>query len=72
MSEYSAPTQFIDLAAQQKLIRPQLDLAISRVLDHGYYIMGPEVTEFEEQLRDFTGAGNALTCANGTDRKSVV
>ena len=47
MSEYSAPTQFIDLAAQQKLIRPQLETAILKVLDHGQYIMGPEVKEFE-------------------------
>jgi len=72
MSEYSAPTQFIDLAAQQKLIRPQLDLAISRVLDHGQYIMGPEVKEFEGQLRGFTGARHALTCANGTDALTLV
>jgi dTDP-4-amino-4,6-dideoxygalactose transaminase len=72
MSEYSAPTQFIDLAAQQKLIRPQLDLAISRVLDHGQYIMGPEVKEFEGQLRKFTGASHALTCANGTDALTLV
>lgn len=72
MSEYSAPTQFIDLAAQQKLIRPQLDLAISRVLDHGQYIMGPEVKEFEGQLREFTGAKHALTCANGTDALTIV
>ena len=72
MSEYSAPTQFIDLAAQQKLIRPQLDLAISRVLDHGQYIMGPEVKEFEGQLREFTGASHALTCANGTDALTLV
>jgi len=72
MSEYSAPTQFIDLAAQQKLIRPQLDLAISRVLDHGQYIMGPEVKEFEGQLRKFTGASYALTCANGTDALTLV
>ena len=72
MSEYSAPTQFIDLAAQQKLIRPQLDLAISRVLDHGQYIMGPEVKEFEGQLREFTGARHALTCANGTDALTLV
>ena len=72
MSEYSAPTQFIDLAAQQKLIRPQLDLAISRVLDHGQYIMGPEVKEFEGQLREFTGAKYALTCANGTDALTLV
>ncbi|MDC1102734.1 DegT/DnrJ/EryC1/StrS family aminotransferase [Pseudomonadales bacterium] len=72
MSEYSAPTQFIDLAAQQNLIRPQLDLAISRVLDHGQYIMGPEVKEFEGQLREFTGAKHALTCANGTDALTLV
>ena len=72
MSEYSVPTQFIDLAGQQKLIRPQLDLAISRVLDHGQYIMGPEVKEFEGQLREFTGAKHALTCANGTDALSLV
>lgn len=72
MSEYSEPTQFIDLAAQQKLIRSQLDLAISRVLDHGQYIMGPEVKEFEDQLRKFTGSKYALTCANGTDALSLV
>ena len=72
MSEYSAPTQFIDLAAQQKLIRPQIDAAIKKVLDHGQYIMGPEVKEFESQLREFTGARHALTCANGTDALTLV
>jgi dTDP-4-amino-4,6-dideoxygalactose transaminase len=72
MSEYSAPTQFIDLAAQQRLIRPQLDAAIKKVLDHGQYIMGPEVKEFESQLREFTGAKHALTCANGTDALTLV
>ena len=45
MSEYSAPTQFIDLEAQQKKIRVELERAIKRVLDHGQYIMGPEVGE---------------------------
>jgi dTDP-4-amino-4,6-dideoxygalactose transaminase len=72
MSEYSTPTQFIDLAAQQKLIRSQIDAAIKKVLDHGQYIMGPEVKEFEGQLREFTGAKHALTCANGTDALSLV
>ena len=72
MSEYSAPTQFVDLAAQQNRIRPQLDAAIKRVLDHGQYIMGPEVKEFEGQLREFTGAKHALTCANGTDALTLV
>lgn len=72
MSEYSAPTQFIDLAAQQKLIRTQIDAAIKKVLDHGQFIMGPEVKEFEGQLREFTGAKHALTCANGTDALTLV
>ena len=72
MSEYSAPTQFIDLAAQQKMIRPQLESAILKVLDHGQYIMGPEVKQFEISLRNFTGASHVLSCANGTDALSLV
>ena len=72
MTEYSEPTKFIDLAAQQNLIRPQLEEAIKRVLDHGQYIMGPEVTEFEEHLCEFSGAKYAITCANGTDALSIV
>ena len=71
MNEYSAPTQFIDLAAQQKVIRTNLDLAIRQVLDHGQYIMGPEVKEFEADLEEFTGARNAISCANGTDALSL-
>ena len=72
MSEYSAPTQFIDLAAQQKMIRPQLEAAMLKVLDHGQYIMGPEVKEFEISLREFTGAAHVLSCANGTDALTLV
>ena len=72
MSEYSSPINFINLKAQQLLIRKELDLAVSRVLDHGIYIMGPEVIEFESQLREFTEANHALTCANGTDALSLV
>lgn len=72
MSEYSAPVQFIDLAAQQARIRDKIDAAIGRVLDHGQYIMGPEVKQFENDLKDFTGARHALTCANGTDALTLV
>ena len=72
MSEYSSPTNFIDLKAQQTLIRPKLDLAIKKVLDQGQYIMGPEVKEFEGQLCEFIGAKHALSCANGTDALSIV
>lgn len=72
MSEYSAPMQFIDLATQQKQIRSKLDAAIKKVLDHGHYIMGPEVKQFEQDLQEFTGAKHALTCANGTDAITLV
>jgi dTDP-4-amino-4,6-dideoxygalactose transaminase len=72
MSEYSESMQFIDLAAQQKLIRPHLEAAILNVLDHGKYIMGPEVHAFEADLRKFSGANHALTCANGTDALTLV
>jgi dTDP-4-amino-4,6-dideoxygalactose transaminase len=61
------PIQFIDLKAQQERIRPQIDAAIKRVLDHGAYIMGPEVHELEKQLAEFCGVKHAISCANGTD-----
>ena len=72
MSEYSAPVQFIDLKAQQSRIRAEIDTAIGAVLDHGQYIMGPEVKQFERDLQAFTGAKHALTCANGTDALTLV
>jgi dTDP-4-amino-4,6-dideoxygalactose transaminase len=59
--------QFIDLAAQQERIRDRVDAAIARVLDHGRYIMGPEVTELEAALAEFCGAPHAVSCASGTD-----
>ena len=67
MSEYTEKTKFIDLVTQQDRIRSNLEKAIKNVLDHGQYVMGPEVKEFEAELRTFTGSKFALTCANGTD-----
>ena len=43
--------QFIDLAAQQRRIRDDVDRAIAGVLDHGRYIMGPEVAELEARIK---------------------
>ena len=63
----AAPVPFIDLAAQQARIRPAIDKAIARVLDHGQYIMGPEVGELERRLAAFTGARHVVSCASGTD-----
>ena len=45
---------FIDLNAQQKLIRDKIDKRIKQVLDHGQYILGPEVKELEDKLSLFT------------------
>ena len=59
--------QFIDLAAQQRRIRPQIDAAVRRVLDHGKYIMGPEVVELEALLADFIGVKHVIGCSSGTD-----
>jgi dTDP-4-amino-4,6-dideoxygalactose transaminase len=59
--------KFIDLAAQQKRIRDAIDAGIKKVLDHGQYIMGPEVAESEKRLAEFAGAKHALTCSSGTD-----
>ena len=59
--------QFIDLAAQQIRIRKQIEENIQRVLDHGQYIMGPEIKQLEELLAEFTGTKYAVACASGTD-----
>lgn len=57
----------IDLAAQQARLRPALEAAIARVLAHGQFISGPEVTELEARLAALTGAAHCVSCANGTD-----
>ena len=59
--------EFIDLQAQQRRLGDRIPRAIQKVLDHGRFIMGPEVTELEEQLSGFTGARHVITCASGTD-----
>ncbi|QMW14220.1 DegT/DnrJ/EryC1/StrS family aminotransferase [Pseudoalteromonas sp. MT33b] len=59
--------QFIDLAAQYQHLKTKIDKRIQTVLDHGHYIMGPEVHELEDQLASYVGVKHAITCANGTD-----
>ena len=61
------PLPFIDLKKQYLALKEKIDGRIQAVLDHGRFILGPEVTECEEALKNFTGANQALTCGNGTD-----
>ncbi|WP_439686859.1 UDP-2-acetamido-2-deoxy-3-oxo-D-glucuronate aminotransferase [Cupriavidus oxalaticus] len=63
--------EFIDLKAQQARIKYRIDAAIQRVLAHGQYILGPEVTELEAKLAQYTGARHCITCANGTDALQI-
>ena len=62
---------FFDLAAQQAVIKSQIDENIAKVLAHGKYILGPEVAELEERLCEYTGAKYCITCANGTDALQI-
>lgn len=63
--------QFTDLAAQQLKIKNKIDENIQKVLAHGKYILGPEVSELEEKLVEYTGAKYCITCANGTDALQI-
>jgi len=58
---------FIDLAVQQKRIRGKIEASIAAVLDHGKYIMGPEIKQLEDRLADYVGVSHAIGCASGTD-----
>ncbi|PAJ74477.1 aminotransferase DegT [Pseudoalteromonas sp. NBT06-2] len=59
--------QFIDLAAQYKHLQIKIDARIKNVLEHGKYIMGPEVQDLEQKLSEYVGVKHTMTCANGTD-----
>lgn len=63
--------QFIDLVAQQARIKDKIDAAIQTVLQHGTYILGPEVAELEQKLAEFTGTKHCITVANGTDALQI-
>jgi len=59
--------EFIDLKKQYERIKPRIHDRINEVLRHGKFIMGPEVTELENQLASFVGCRYCVSCANGTD-----
>lgn len=59
--------EFIDLKSQQRRIRESIDRRIAAVLDHGQYILGPEVAELEERLCDYLGCRHAIGVSSGTD-----
>jgi UDP-2-acetamido-2-deoxy-ribo-hexuluronate aminotransferase len=58
---------FVDLKAQYGQLKTQIDARIKRVLDHGQFILGPEVAELEQRLASLTGSRHCISCASGTD-----
>ena len=58
---------FIDLKSQYAALRDNINARIQKVLDHGQYILGPEVKELEAQLAVYTGAKHCITVASGTE-----
>src|SRR5215470_13956808 len=68
----AAPIPFIDVAAQRHRLGSRIDAAVTRVLAHCQFVLGPEVREFEAALAAFCGARHAVTCASGTDALLMV
>ena len=63
--------QFIDLKAQYRRIEEDVNRRIKAVLEHGKYILGPEVDELEEKLADYVGVKHCISVANGTDALQI-
>src|ERR1700688_3015213 len=66
------PDPFIDIGAQRRRLGASIDEAVGRVLTHCQFINGPEVTELEAALADFSGAKHVVSCASGTDALLMV
>lgn len=58
---------FLDVGAAYRELKPEIDEAVARVLDGGWYILGPEVTAFETEWAQFCGVGHCVGLANGLD-----
>ncbi|MGB1548044.1 MAG: DegT/DnrJ/EryC1/StrS family aminotransferase [Alphaproteobacteria bacterium] len=63
----ATPIAFIDLQTQRARIAERVDAAIAKVLAHGAFVLGPEITELERRLAAYAGVKHALTCSSGTD-----
>lgn len=63
--------QFIDLKAQYRSLKTEIDTNIQAVVDSAQFIGGPFVRELEEKLAAFTGRKHCITCANGTDALQI-
>jgi dTDP-4-amino-4,6-dideoxygalactose transaminase len=63
--------QMVDLQSQYQKIKPEIDIAIQRIIDSASFVKGPEIKDFEKELAQFLDAGHVIACANGTDALQV-
>jgi UDP-2-acetamido-2-deoxy-ribo-hexuluronate aminotransferase len=63
--------QFIDLQEQYRCYKPEIDARMRAVMDHGHFIMGPEIAECEQALSTYAGTKHAITVASGTDSLEI-
>lgn len=70
-SEPMKPIQMVDLSTQYQRIKPEVDAAIQRVIDHAQFINGPEVKAFEKDLATYNGSRHVVACGNGTDALQI-
>jgi UDP-2-acetamido-2-deoxy-ribo-hexuluronate aminotransferase len=63
--------QFTGLEKQREILRSEIEANMAKVIDHGQFIMGPEVAAFEKALSDFCGATYSIAVANGTDALQI-
>lgn len=68
----TATIPLIDLKTQYQALKPLIDARIATVLEHGHFILGPEVEELEQALTNFCGARHVVSCSNGTDALQMV
>jgi len=67
MAQEKTQIQFIDLRSQYLALKGEINRRIDRVLEHGQYIMGPEVAELERELAAYTASRHCITVASGTE-----
>ncbi len=63
--------EFIDLKQQYRRYQTEIDARVHQVLEHGHFIMGPEIAELETALANYVGVKHALTVASGTDSLEI-
>lgn len=70
-SKHLKTLAFTGLEQQKQRLRKEIDGCIARVIEHGQFIMGPEIAEFEGALKAYCGAKHAISVANGTDALQI-